>query len=126
MAILIKDMELPSDCGVCPFSDLMDEWEPWGECLAKDNRKFTGLEVHDKDEKLQRPSWCPLADVDDNFEALIDTYKSGKRRKVYGRLMRYVMEHDDMKVFEGALRDEAIRMLCESLDDSGDVHNEMV
>jgi hypothetical protein len=51
MPILIKDMEMPGNCGPCPFSTLgMD-------CIiAKQSVHMAWLE-------RRRPDWCPLIEV---------------------------------------------------------------
>lgn len=51
MAILIKGMEMPGNCALCPFSTLgMD-------CI------ITKHSVHMAWLKRARPSWCPLVEV---------------------------------------------------------------
>ena len=58
MSVLIKDMEMPKACGLCPFDD-------YGYC-TRAKRYSGGSATHG------RASFCPLAELPEKHGRLID------------------------------------------------------
>lgn len=66
MSILVKGIEKPKDCGVCPFKldGWPDEWEM--HC------KLLGRQVGYFDKKSKMPKDCPIVEVPTPHGRLID------------------------------------------------------
>lgn len=66
MSVLVKGMEMPKGCGICPCSI-------YGDCDAVEPRKrLTAKYRWSADE---RPNWCPLVEVPTPHGRLIDADK---------------------------------------------------
>lgn len=71
MAILIRDMDMPTGCNSCPF-------EHFGDCYGGKFKRFMDIETF-MDSEIRHPN-CPLEDVStysfridrDTLEKLID------------------------------------------------------
>lgn len=64
MSILVKGMEMPKNCDVCP---LIAEADDYHVCYI--NEQFIPWEwigEHSVEQRHPKPSWCPLVEVDDN------------------------------------------------------------
>lgn len=65
MAILIKDMKMPSKCYNCNLCQI--EKYGWGEylylCLAESESRDLRVVI---DDPFSKPNWCPLVEVDDS------------------------------------------------------------
>lgn len=80
MSILIKGMEKPKDCGICPFEfdGWPDEWEMHCKLLDRQVGYFG--------KKLNMPQNCPLIEVPTPHGRLIDADRL--KRQVEGRLWK--------------------------------------
>lgn len=61
MSILIKGMEMPQNCDVCP---LIAETDDYHVCYI--NEQFIPWEwvdEHSAEQRHPKPSWCPLVEV---------------------------------------------------------------
>lgn len=72
MAVLIRGMEIPSDCGQCYFlSDLICPNDVY-DCYAPVREKNYSINVTENVENWSRPDWCPLVEVPTPHGRLID------------------------------------------------------
>lgn len=86
MSILIKGIEKPKDCGICPFKrdGWPDEWEM--HC------KLLGRQVGYFDKKNKVPKDCPLVEIPTPHGRLIDAdalIKHMKRDPLFPLVDRY-------------------------------------
>lgn len=79
MSVLIKGMEMPSDCRECPLSEYHERtgktWcEPADGILAEDYKPigFDG-----------RPEWCPLVALPEKHGRLVDADELWKKMSKY-------------------------------------------
>ena len=63
MSVLIKDMEIPENCGLC---DLFHAESPM-HCTVIKGHKTVGAPYG-----MPRPDWCPLVEVPEKHGRLID------------------------------------------------------
>ena len=61
MGVLIKDMEMPKSCDVCP---LLAETDDYHVCYI--NEQFIPwewIDEHSAEQRHPKPSWCPLIEI---------------------------------------------------------------
>lgn len=63
MSVLVKGMEMPKRCGVCPLY----HYEYPMHCMAVKNYRTVGAPYG-----MPRPDWCPLVEVKTPHGKLID------------------------------------------------------
>lgn len=64
MSVLVKGMEMPQNCDVCP---LIAEADDYHVCYI--NEQFIPwewIDEHSAEQRHPKPSWCPLVEVDVN------------------------------------------------------------
>lgn len=78
MSILVKGMEKPKDCGVCPFEldGFPDEWEM--HC------KLLGRQVGYFGKKERKPEDCPIVEVPTPHGRLIIRTEEGEEIEIDG------------------------------------------
>ena len=62
MSVLIKNMEMPKDCPMCPFA-YWDFTEEFRGCKVVNGKKYAMDTEPGYPETNFRPSWCPLVPV---------------------------------------------------------------
>ena len=70
MSVLIKGMEMPKNCDVCP---LIAEADDYHVCYI--NEQFIPWEwvdEHSAEQRHPKPSWCPLVEIPPHGRLIID------------------------------------------------------
>ena len=81
MSILIKGMEMPRDCPMCPLShwNRLDEFTG---CEVVNGKRFAVTIDEGYAQSNTRPSWCPLVEIPPHGR-LIDADKLEIERRTY-------------------------------------------
>ena len=72
MSVLIKNMEMPKDCPMCPFA-YWDFTEEFRGCKVVNGKKYAMDTEPGYPETNFRPSWCPLVPVPPHGRLIEDT-----------------------------------------------------
>ena len=62
MSVLIKGMEMPKDCPMCPLSH-WNHNDDFTGCQVVAGKKYAVKNDHEFMESSSRPDWCPLVPV---------------------------------------------------------------
>ena len=71
MSILIKGMEMPKDCPMCPMA-YWDEFNTFRGCDITKGKRHAVVNDKEYAESSTRPDWCPLVEVPEPHGRLID------------------------------------------------------
>ena len=71
MSVIVKDLKMPNDCVMCP----MVHWNACGDltgCDVVPGKKYVSKNDKDYWESNERPKWCPLIDIDNLTQTLLE------------------------------------------------------
>ena len=109
MSILIKGMEMPTSCDVCP---LIAEADDYHVCYI--NEQFIPwewIDEHSAEQRHPKPSWCPLIPVPPHGR-LIDADKAAKQGWTISRT--YSASPTEMVYEAKTMTDEVLPTIIEA------------
>ena len=68
MSILVKGVEMPKDCPMCPMSH-WNALDKFTGCNIVNGKRFAMTSEPGYGETSSRPDWCPLVEVSDEEDA---------------------------------------------------------
>ena len=73
MSILIKGMEMPKDCPMCPMSYWTKGNCEFSGCAIVNGKRYARYEDEKYANSYGRPSWCPLIELPPHGRLIEDT-----------------------------------------------------
>lgn len=61
MSVLIKGMEMPKSCDVCPLIAEADDYHVC--CINEQFIPWEWIDEHSAEQRHPKPSWCPLVEI---------------------------------------------------------------
>lgn len=61
MSVLIKGMEMPKGCDVCPLIAEADDYHVC--CINEQFIPWEWIDEHSAEQRHPKPSWCPLVEI---------------------------------------------------------------